>query len=389
MARRLMSVIVSAGVVIAACSGGSSSKASTCDFEGNGRCQPDAKRVDLVPPTFSNPTAVTNPLFPSSQLNQVVQMGRDGGADSRVEITPLAVRKTINWNGKKIEALVTQFLSYNDRRIVEVANDYVAQADDGSVWYLGEKVSNYKNGVVENDEGSWEAGKDGPGGLIMPAHPKVGDVFRPENIPGLVFEEDTVTAVDQTVSGPTGPIAGAVRIREHLRENTFEDKVNAPRYGELQIRAADESADVAVAVPTDAAAPVPAGVHENLQRSLDSATDASVSRDERQRVLDSALASTDVELRSLPVARVDVDRMDVWVGQVLLDDGDKDAWWSDVAALETIRDRVAGALDPDSARKLNVALRELRAAVEGRDPNAVGDRAYRLRAVLRELTFKG
>jgi hypothetical protein len=42
--------------------------------------------------------------------------------------------------------------------------------------------------------------------MIMPAHPKVGDVYRSENIPGLVFEQATVRSVTATVDGPRGPV---------------------------------------------------------------------------------------------------------------------------------------------------------------------------------------
>ena len=47
----------------------------------------------------------------------------------------------------------------------------------------------------------------------MPARPRVGDVYRPENIPGLVFEEVTVKKVDQTVRGPRGA-PGAILVQE-------------------------------------------------------------------------------------------------------------------------------------------------------------------------------
>ena len=40
--------------------------------------------------------------------------------------------------------------------------------------------------------------------MIMPAKPKLGDVFRVENVIGIVFEELTVAKVDQTVQGPHG-----------------------------------------------------------------------------------------------------------------------------------------------------------------------------------------
>ena len=99
-----------------------------------------------------------------------------------------------------------------------MAQDYFAQADDGSVWYFGENVDNYENGVVVDHEGTWLAGRDGPPGMIMPAVPRVGDVYRPENIPDLVFEEVTVQAVDERVDGPNGAVDGALLVRERLLE---------------------------------------------------------------------------------------------------------------------------------------------------------------------------
>jgi hypothetical protein len=37
---------------------------------------PTGKRVDLIRPSFSNPTSITNPLHPSSRLAQVIYGGR-------------------------------------------------------------------------------------------------------------------------------------------------------------------------------------------------------------------------------------------------------------------------------------------------------------------------
>lgn len=47
-------------------------------------------------------------------------------------------------------------------------------------------MENYVDGVLDNTDGTWLAGKDGPPGMIMPADTQVGDVYRPENIPGFV-----------------------------------------------------------------------------------------------------------------------------------------------------------------------------------------------------------
>jgi hypothetical protein len=69
-----------------------------------------------------------------------------------------------------------------------VAIDRYAQADEGSVWYFGEDVIDYVNGAAAFTEGTWLAGRDGPPAMIMPAKPKPGDVFRVENVIGIVFE---------------------------------------------------------------------------------------------------------------------------------------------------------------------------------------------------------
>jgi len=90
--------------------------------------------------------------------------------------------------------------------------------------------------------------------MIMPADPRIGNVYRPENIPGLVFEEVTVKSIDETVGGPKGPVSGAVFIQERLQDGTLENKIFAPGYGEFQaeVKTEDEFYGVAVVVPTDA-----------------------------------------------------------------------------------------------------------------------------------------
>ena len=126
-------------------------------------------------------------------------------------------------------------MAYIDGRIEEVALDLYAQADDGSVWYLGEDVFDYSNtkGLIDGTAGTWLAGRDGPIEMIMPADPQVGDVHRAENIPGIAFEEVTIKRINKTVDGPTGPVEGAMIARELHDDGTYSDKVFAPGYGEF------------------------------------------------------------------------------------------------------------------------------------------------------------
>ncbi len=141
-----------------------------------------SRRVDLATPTFSDPTNITNPLF-AIGLDQVVQLGAEGDVALRHDITLLDHTQVIHWDGRDIEAIVSQFVAYGDGEILEVATDYFAQADDGSVWYLGEDVYDYEDGTITVSEGTWLAGRDGPPAMIMAADPEVGQVFRPETSP--------------------------------------------------------------------------------------------------------------------------------------------------------------------------------------------------------------
>jgi len=109
-------------------------------------------------------------------LDQVIQLGEEAGATLRFEVTLLPETRTIEWNGQQVETLVSQFIAYEDGRVLEVAVDFFAQADDGAVWYFGEDVANYVDGAIDNTDGTWLAGRDGPPGMIMPADPQVGDV---------------------------------------------------------------------------------------------------------------------------------------------------------------------------------------------------------------------
>jgi hypothetical protein len=354
---------------------------------------PDAgRRVDLATPIFSAPTNITNPLF-AVKLDQVVQLGAEGDMALRHEITLLDRTRVIHWDGRDIEAIVSQFVAYGDGEILEVATDYFAQADDGSVWYLGEDVTNYEDGKVANHDGTWLAGKDGPGGMIMPADPQVGDVYRPENIPGLVFEEVTVMQTNLVVDGPTGPVPGAILVQERPLDGTLEDKVFAPGYGEFQasVPVDDELVIVAVAVPIDGAHGPGRYALERLSQSarnlfrqartgnwsrltslsrdvhrywdassagvppvlatritdvldvLDSALADHNRADLRQATIELELASLDVEMQYEGVDDVDDDRLEVWNLQRSLHRsiGDRVGATSDRVIIAAIHDRSA------------------------------------------------
>ena len=359
---------------------------------------PADRRVDLVAPPFSSSTTVTNPLFPISSLRSAILNGRADGRPLKIETTLLPDTRVIEWSpGQCVRTLVSQFVAFRGGRIQEVALDFYAQADDGSVWYFGEDVFNYRRGVVHDTGGSWLAGKDGPAAMIMPAQPAAGMVYRPENVPGLVFEEVTVKRTGITVQGPRGPVAGAMVAGELHDDGSREDKVFAPGYGEF--RSADETdlEAMALAVPTDAlAAPMPAEL-ARLRRDA-----FKPSRIDRMRAAWRALrrrgvpprlvgpmtralrrraafaiadAALDLQLQYRQREAVDRDRFALWARRTRIDAraGALAAVRGDTATLEWIRDRIAGSLGPVRLARLDRRLTELGSAVADEDLAAAAE----------------
>jgi hypothetical protein len=80
---------------------GTPSRPEVClDPDGNPLpIAPDSERVDLDQPTFSNPTRVTNPLFPIGGLFRAVFYGKVDGAPLRLETTLLSETRTLNVDG--------------------------------------------------------------------------------------------------------------------------------------------------------------------------------------------------------------------------------------------------------------------------------------------------
>lgn len=401
---------------------------------------PEGERVDLAMPTFSDPTNITNPLFPVSDQASVLLLGHVDGKPFRTEVTLLPETRIIEWEGEQVEVVVSQYNAFLGGSIEEVAYDLYAQADDGSVWYFGEEVSDFRNGALIVTEGTWLAGRDGPAAMIMPGHPQVGDVYRTENAPGFVFEEVTVTSVDEPLDGPLGPIEGGMLASELHSDGTTEDKVFAPGYGEFYTSGGGDVEALAMAVPTDAASgsmppelttishgalsaldaagtgdwraasaavsdvvaawktygagDVPRLVEPLMVRTLSKlviAVDARSSARASDAAIETARLAYDLQLRYRPVTEVDLARLDLWAAQLIVDEaaGNTDAIAADQFAMDYVRDRIRNALDDETLFHVNTELGKIQVAVVDEEPEAAARAAGRLRATLATLVSEG
>src|SRR5438046_2488553 len=70
---------------------------------------------------------------------------------------------------------------FTDGALTEDTLDWFAQDREGNVWYFGEDSEELVKGRVSGLGGSWQGGVDeARPGIVMEAHPKVGDFYRQE-----------------------------------------------------------------------------------------------------------------------------------------------------------------------------------------------------------------
>jgi hypothetical protein len=433
MVGRRLTAVLACALVAAACSDEKPVESAECikvideSGEATDAClpvSPDAQRVDLFTPMFGNPTSITNPLHPTSQVQQIIYGGHVEDKPFRTEVTLLPGTKPIVWQGKTVDTAVSQYVAYLDGRIHEVAMDWYAQADDGSVWYFGEDVFNYEDGKVADTNGTWVAGATTPAAMIMPAEPQIGNVYRPENAPGIAFEEVRVDKVDLQIAGPSGMISGAIEVNELHMDGTREGKVFAPGYGEFSTGTPGGDLEAAsLASPTDlrhGAAPPEFGVLSQAVNDVYTADPSHVREaaaalskaweavrtkgippqmESQMRVDIEALSSEDVQSAALrvaqneldlrllyePVIDVDLARLKLWTRQLPIDVAADDAGLvlADVAALERVWERSRHGVDP--AAPVDAALQDLRKGADVEDLAAVERAAAALKRAVSAL----
>jgi hypothetical protein len=189
-------------------------------------------------PKFGADSAkITNPYLPVSNFHRCVLAGNDAGQRLRIVRVLQGQTKSFTFQGHTVKAAVVKdsVTDVGKRQLIEKTVDYFAQDKAGNVYYFGEDVNEYQNGHVVSHEGQWRLGRDtNHPGVLMPAHPKVGDTFYAESVPGIAVEKDTIVA-----DGLTKQIGGhtyqhVIRIREHATDpppSEFEFKSYAPGTG--------------------------------------------------------------------------------------------------------------------------------------------------------------
>lgn len=189
---------------------------------------PAAAAVD-----FTHPRRIDNAYLPLSKFARCELRGTEDGAKVRVVRSLLDRTLAFEHRGRVVRADIVEDREFEDGKIVERTLDYFAQGDGGAVYYLGEDVDTYENGKVTGHEGSWRYGRDTKRlGVIMPAHPRVGDRWRSEDAPGITVERDRAVAILKRVEVHGKAYRRVLRVRERSGGET-EFKLYAPGIGNI------------------------------------------------------------------------------------------------------------------------------------------------------------
>lgn len=221
---------------------------------------------------FTHSTQIDNPFLPFTDYTQTISLGQEEGKADRVEATLFAEPKEIALKGENVQASVLQVIDSIERSLVEVTYEYYAQADDGSVYLLGEEISNYEEGKQVDHEGSWLAGQEGAMPiLIMPAKPAVGVFYTAEAGTNSPFQTLEIVNVNQNTTTPLGSTDQGVLVKATLADGSVENNTYAANFGLVESQNDEEQLHLVLANRSDAAAgdiPQPLNVIEAQAEDL-------------------------------------------------------------------------------------------------------------------------
>ena len=200
-------------------------------FDTTKRSRAAEYNPQINPADFS--TNITNKYFALPVGKKMTyETTEQGKVTERIEIEILP--ETLVVDG--VETVVYLDKEYKNGQLVEETRDYLAQHKNGDVWYFGEDVKNYSNGIVVNRSGSFIHGKDGAkAGIWMKAEQRVGDSYKQEFYPGHAEDTRDTVAVGETVTTKNRTYTDCVKVYDWtpLEKNSREHKYYCPQVRSL------------------------------------------------------------------------------------------------------------------------------------------------------------
>jgi hypothetical protein len=179
--------------------------------------------ADAAQPTFDPGNfvkRVDNPWFPLKAGTTWRYRGeKDGRAGTEV-MSVTTKKKTVA--GVRVTVVHDRVFTSGEG-LTEDTMDWYAQDKQGNVWYLGEATKELDHGRVTTREGSWQTGVKGArAGVVMPAHPRVGQRGLMEYWKGHAEDHFQVTSIhgNTLTTKEWSPLEPGVRDRKVYKRGT-------------------------------------------------------------------------------------------------------------------------------------------------------------------------
>jgi hypothetical protein len=186
-----------------------------CEALGQAPYGPRIKPANFVDPAEIGKTVTPNPYFPLTLGTKWVYEGN--GEKITVQVTG-ATKKILGVTCAAVHDVVQEIegdRAEEDGKVIEDTYDWYAQDKNGNVWYFGEIAQEFEDGEIVSLEGSWKAGRDGAKpGILMKAHPQVGDVYRQEFALGEAEDLAEVLSLNERVKVPYGSFNGCLKTKD-------------------------------------------------------------------------------------------------------------------------------------------------------------------------------
>lgn len=175
---------------------------------------------------------VDNPYFPLVPGTTFIYEGRSSQGFSHIEFAVTHNTKVI-LGVTCVEIHDSVFLN---GVLEEDTLDWFAQDKEGNVWYFGENTHELVDGLITTIAGTFIAGENGDkAGIIMKAHPAVGDFYRQEF--SLANAEDfaETLSITESVTVRYGSFNHCLKSQETtpLETSLLEHKFYAPGVGQI------------------------------------------------------------------------------------------------------------------------------------------------------------
>lgn len=191
-------------------------RVDACDLLGPDPYDPVIDQANFVS-EIDNPF---NPLIPGTTF---IYEGQTTDGFEHDEIAVTHSKRVVDG----VSCTVVRDTVHLDGKLTEDTIDFFAQDKDGNVWYFGEATHELENGLITTIDGTFLSGVNrAKPGIIMEAHPKVGDFYRQEFDLRNAEDFAKVTSLNATVSVPFGNFSHCLRTSETtpLEPDLLEDK---------------------------------------------------------------------------------------------------------------------------------------------------------------------